>query len=129
MAGNEPKLADAQSLPEFPLLRLSVQGEKGDVSTRPSTEFASKHALRPLSMALPSVPSDAQTFRTYLHDLILRAAMSDHPLSSQDVRDVSTLARENFVGVRGKGVDDIDLSLAHVGVGGKGVHDTDFSLA
>ena len=96
MAGKEPKLAVVQPQEEFPPLRPSVQGEECGLSTRPLAALrplASAPALRPLASALPPVPygafqaqTDFSTFRAYLHDPILRAAMSDHPMSSQDVR-------------------------------------------
>ena len=115
-AGDEPKLADAQSLHQFPPLRPSVQGEKCGVSTRPSAPNL-QPALRPLSMALPSATQTVETdFVPSLHDLILRAIMSGHPVSSQDINVFSTFAQHNYVGVGGERVHDTYVSLARVGV-------------
>ena len=97
-----PKLAESDDI-SFPPLTPSVQGEKCGVST---CCFADPSALRPLSMALPSAAQAVETedFVAAYNDPILCAIMSDHPLSTQDMRDIKdwTVAQQNCVGVGGQ---------------------------
>ena len=79
----DPNSADAADV-AFPPLMPSVQGEKCGVSTRPCADFVlSVPALRPLSMALPSVAQTAETDDVVasLHDPIcvqLYQVIHDH---------------------------------------------------
>ena len=82
MAGNEPKLADTQSLREFPLLRPIVRGEIGGMSTRPS--------LAQASLAHNMVAEDfaASVFASPLHDPALLHVFSDFQLSKFDMQKI-----------------------------------------
>ena len=94
----DPKLAEP-----FPPLTPSGQGEKDGVSTR---RFANSIAPRPMSETLQA-QTEIEDFVASLHDIILRAIMSDHPLSRQDMKEIKefSVAREKFVGVGGPRFD------------------------
>ena len=119
-----PKRVESDEI-SFPPLTPSVQGEKCGVSTR---RFADSSALQPLSIALPSAAQAVETedFVAAYHDPILCAIMSDHPLSTQDMRDIKdwTVAQQNCVGVGSQRVNKHMRSFSGVGLGGdRSVHD------
>ena len=91
----DPKLVDP-----FPPLTPSGQGEKDGVSTR---RFANFIAPRPMSETLQA-QTETDDLVASLHDPILRAIMSDHPLSRQDMKEIKdfSVAREKFVGFGGQ---------------------------